>query len=123
MKKNLGFGIELVELGGNSYEFILNENTTSEDVETAFLLLEEQHEVVHLVIGNEDGTEFMHLFHKKGSNKIDKKVNTNNKFDFVENKVEWEEKENVELPKKLSNRQLKKLRGKEKAEARAAMKK
>ena len=115
MKKNLGFGIELVELGGNSYEFILNENTTSEDVETAFLLLEEQHEVVHLVIGNEDGTEFMHLFHNRGSNKIDKKVVTENKYDFV---VQEEVIEKEEQPKKLSNRQLKKLRGIEKAKAR-----
>ena len=107
--KKLGFGIELVELGGNFYEYILNKDDVNEifnDIGIAFKTLEEAFETVHIVIDSGSG-EFMHLFHKRGSNKIDKKVVTENKFDFTENKVEWEEKENVQPPKTVSNRALK----------------
>ena len=109
MKKIIGTGIELVELGGNFYEYILNKDDVDEifnDIEIAFKTLEEAFETVHIVIDSGSG-EYMHLFHKRGSNKIDKKVVTENKFDFTETKVEWEEKENVQAPKKLSNRELK----------------
>ena len=117
MKKIIGNGIELVELGGNFYEYILNKNDVDEifnDIEVAFTILEEAFETVHIVIDSGKG-QYMHLFHKKGSNKIDKKVVTENKFDFTETKVE---KENVQLPKKISNRELKRQRGREKALAR-----
>lgn len=120
MKKNLGFGIELVELGGNFYEYILNKDDVDEifnDIGIAFKTLEEAFETVHIVIDSGSG-KYMHLFHKRGSNKIDKKVVTENKFDFTETKVEWTEKENAQPPKKISNRELKRQRGREKALAR-----